>query len=98
MALELITAQSNKPLQMSIKLGFLFSFLAFIYLLFLVVQFFLRGNLVPGWTSIVASIYFVGGLLLVTIGIVGIYVGNIFNETKHRPLYMVRTVKNKERV
>ena len=92
-AFELITSQSNKPLVFAVKIGFIVSFLAFIYIIGLVVKY-LMGGVVVGWTTIVASIYLMGGLLLCTVGIVGIYVGNVFDETKKRPIYVTSICKN----
>lgn len=89
-ALELITAQSNKPLLLSVKVGFAIALASFLYMIFLVAQFLFGASILPGWTSMIASVYFVGGLLMIMLGIVGIYIGNIFVETKHRPLYVVR--------
>ncbi|MCR5215988.1 MAG: glycosyltransferase family 2 protein [Lachnospiraceae bacterium] len=88
LAFEVITAQSNKPLKLAVSAGFTISFLAFLYIIYLVIRYFI-GGIDPGYTSIVASIYLMGGILLGAVGIVGIYVGNIFNETKSRPLYVV---------
>ena len=55
----------------------------------------LKDTLV-GWTTIVASIYLMGGILLCAIGVVGIYVGNIFNEVKSRPIYVISKTINKD--
>lgn len=96
MALELITAQSNKPLLLSVKMGFLIALTSFLYMLFLVLQVFFGAGILPGWTSMVASIYLMGGLLLMALGVLGIYMGNIFTETKHRPLYVIKTKLNME--
>lgn len=94
MATEFIIAQSNKPLRMSIGIGFVMSLISFIYIIYLIISYFIVGKIV-GWTSTVVSIYFIGGLLLMNIGIVGIYIGNIFDETKNRPIYVVRDILNK---
>lgn len=93
-ALDLITAYSNKPLRLSVNLGFLFSVLSFLYLIFLVVQYAVGSDIVPGWTSIIASTFLMGGLLMIMLGIVGIYVGNIFMEEKKRPLYVIQEQMN----
>ena len=92
-AFELITAQSNKPLFFAMKFGFVLSLIAFAYIIYLIIRFF-NGGIAVGWTSVVASIYLVGGLLMITIGVVGIYVGNIFNETKNRPIYVISECLN----
>ncbi|CDB89131.1 glycosyltransferase [Clostridium sp. CAG:253] len=89
MAFEIITSQSNKPLLFSIKAGFIIAAFALIYIIYLIARYILVGDIVVGWTTIVASIYLMGGILLSAIGIVGIYVGNIFNEAKNRPLYVI---------
>ena len=89
MAFEIITSQSNKPLLFSVKLGFVSAFLALIYIIYLVFREIILGDVLVGWTSIVASIYLMGGIILCAIGVVGIYVGNIFNEARNRPLYVI---------
>ena len=89
MAFEIITSQSNKPLLFSVKLGFVSAFLDLIYIIYLVFREIILGDVLVGWTSIVASIYLMGGIILCAIGVVGIYVGNIFNEAKNRPLYVI---------
>ena len=88
MAGSLITAQSNKPLRFAINLGFAIAGLAFVYLLVLVVNYLLRPDIQPGWTSVIGAIFLMGGLVLAAIGVVGIYIGNIFTEVKGRPLYV----------
>lgn len=89
MAFEFITSQSNKPLLFSVKAGFVIAMISFIYIFSLVIRKLTIGNVDIGWTSVIASIYLIGGILLCAIGVVGIYVGNIFNEAKKRPLYVV---------
>lgn len=89
MAFEFITSQSNKPLLFSVKAGFVIAMISFIYIFSLVIRKLAFGNVDIGWTSVIASIYLIGGILLCAIGVVGIYVGNIFNEAKKRPLYVV---------
>lgn len=94
MAFELITAQSNKPLRFAINIGFIIALFAFIYLIYLVISHLIGGNTLAGWTSTIASIYLIGGLILAAIGVVGIYIGNIFTEVKDRPLFVVAEVLN----
>ena len=98
MAFELITAQSNKPLRFAVNVGFAIALLSFAYLLYNVIRYFIDGSAPVGWTSTIASIYLMGGLTLSAIGVVGIYIGNIFTEVKNRPLYVVAEILNgKER-
>lgn len=94
MASQFITTQSNKPLKFSIWFGMLCAMFAFIMLIVQMVKFFVFGNVPTGWTSLIVSIYFLGGVILIALGVLGIYIGNIFNESKKRPLYVVRTILN----
>lgn len=97
MAFEVITSQSNKPLKLSVKIGTFVSLCSFIYIIYLVIHKLTSGVSILGWTSLIASIYLVGGILLAAIGTVGLYVGNIFDEVKHRPLYVVKELVNDHR-
>lgn len=96
MATEFITAQSNKPLLFSVRLGFIFAIGSFIFILWQVIKFFTNGDVPSGWTSTIVSLYLIGGLILIFMGVLGIYIGYIFNEVKNRPLYVVRTILNKK--
>ncbi|WP_240376783.1 glycosyltransferase family 2 protein [Bacillus piscicola] len=89
LAIDGIVSQSNKPLRLSIKFGFLLAFGAVLYGLYLMYQYFFMFEPVPGWTSIMVSIYFVGGLLFANLGILGLYMGKVFDEVKNRPLYII---------
>ena len=89
MAFELITAQSNKPLKFAVNVGFAMSFVALLVLIAAIVQKICVPGIQVGWTSLLCSIFFMGGLILSAIGIVGLYVGNIFTEVKNRPLYVI---------
>ena len=90
MALRNIIAQSNKPLKVSIKFGFTMALLSLLYACYRVIQYLIFGVQVEGWTSVIVSIYFIGGLLFANLGILGLYIGKIFDETKSRPLFVVR--------
>jgi polyisoprenyl-phosphate glycosyltransferase len=97
MAFELITAQSTKPLKFAVHAGFFFATLAILAIVVLIVRYLLDpSHALVGWTSTIAAICFMGGLNLAAIGVVGLYVGNIFNEAKQRPLYVVAEVLNGE--
>lgn len=89
MAFEIITSQSNKPLFFSIKVGFAIATIALLYIIYLILRYLIVGDVLLGWTSTIASVYLMGGIILAAVGVVGIYVGNIFNETKNRPLYVI---------
>ncbi|MDH6107368.1 glycosyltransferase family 2 protein [Anabaenopsis tanganyikae CS-531] len=90
LASETIIAYSDKPLRLSIKLGFLISTLSFIYGIYIAVRFVFYGSPVTGWSSLIVSLYFLGGIIISILGILGIYLGKTFDQTKRRPLYLVR--------
>jgi len=87
-ALDGITSFSFLPLRLSTWTGFVVSVLAFLYIAVVVVLKFLGINW-PGYTSLMASILFIGGVQLIMIGILGEYLARIFDEVKRRPLYLV---------
>lgn len=60
------------------------------YAVYLAIRHLLWDVPVPGWTSVMVSIYFIGGLLFANLGILGLYLGKVFDETKGRPLYVIR--------
>ncbi|KXV39892.1 glycosyl transferase family 2 [Gluconobacter japonicus] len=88
-ALEGITSFSVLPLQIGTYMGLIISILSVLYGFWIVARTLLFGNPVAGYPSLMAVILFMGGVQLMTIGIIGEYVGRIFNETKNRPLYLV---------
>lgn len=96
MAFEIITSQSNKPLMISVKAGFAIAVIALIYIIYVIVRALVVGDTLAGWPSLIGSIYLMGGILLCALGVVGIYVGNIFNEAKNRPIYVISECINGE--
>jgi len=94
LAFDAITSFSTKPLRLGIYLGFISSFLSFLVGLFHILNYFIVGVPVAGFTSIIVSLFLIGGLILFVIGIIGEYIGNIFIETKARPLYVVNKSLN----
>ena len=97
MALDLLTSQSDKILKLFVGFGFLMTVVSLVVILYLVIRYFIdSSNLLSGWTSLLASNFLIGGIVIMTVGIVGIYVGNIFMQTKGRPLYIVRQILNDE--
>jgi len=96
LALDSITAQSNKPLKLSIKFGFILSSLSLIYGLVLLYKKLFIGIPVEGWTTTTVAIFFMGGLLFANLGILGLYIGKVFDETKQRPLFIIKEIINKD--
>lgn len=83
-----ISSFSVKPLRFITGLGFLLTLFSILVLIYsLIVK--IIGNAVSGWTFIVCSIWFVGGLQMLSLGIIGEYIGKIYNETKQRPRYII---------
>ena len=90
-ALDGITSFSNMPLKLASWLGYIASFLAFLYLVSVFVQK-MMGYTIEGWATIMVALLFLGGVQLICIGIIGEYIGRIFNETKSRPMYIIDTI------
>ena len=91
LALDGITSFSVKPLYSIIYLGIVFLIISFgigIYVLHALIT----GTAVPGWSSLILSIWLVGGFVLICVGITGVYIGKIYNEVKHRPLYNIQDI------
>jgi glycosyltransferase involved in cell wall biosynthesis len=88
-ALEGITGFSMVPLRLASLTGFIISIFAFMFGTYIILTTLIHGRELPGYASIMAMITFLSGIQLLTIGILGEYIGRIFNETKQRPLYLV---------
>lgn len=95
MALELLTSQSDKILRITVGTGFGITFFSFLSILVNIYNYF-TSNITVGWTSIISTICLFGGIIITLIGIVGIYVGNIFIQVKNRPLYVIRNFLNED--
>jgi len=89
LAVDTIIAYSDKPLRLSIRFGFLMSLCAFAGGIYILVQALLHGSPVVGWPSLFVSLYFLGGIIISILGVIGVYLGKTFAETKKRPLYIV---------
>jgi glycosyltransferase involved in cell wall biosynthesis len=91
LALDIILAYSDKPIRLMIKLGALVSLLSFLMGSYFIIEYF-RGNVtVQGYTSLILSIWFFSGLLLILLGVVGLYVGKTFEGVKKRPIYLIQS-------
>lgn len=84
-----ITSFSTAPLRVSSLLGVIISLGSFIYILFVICKTILFGEIVQGFPTLLITLLLLGGIQLITIGIIGEYVGRIFNETKNRPAYFI---------
>lgn len=89
LAFGAIISNTNKPLRMMVGLGFILSFVSLMMAMYNIMAYFFGLTKVAGFTSIIFSIWFVGGMLMMQLGIVGIYIGKVFDQVKGRPLYLV---------
>jgi dolichol-phosphate mannosyltransferase len=94
-ALQGVTSFSIKPLYAATYIGFALSFLSILYIPYVLYAFF-TGEEVSGWASIIITIVFFGGLQLIILGIIGIYIGKMFMQVKNRPNYIIRSTNIKE--
>ena len=88
-ALTGITSSSAKPLYFSIYLGSFLALCSFLYGIYAIYVSLFTSEAIAGWTSTIASILFIGGIQLIMLGIVGIYLGKLFSESKNRPHYII---------
>lgn len=93
LAIEGVTSFSVTPLRISSILGFIISIVAFIYMIVIIAKTLIWGDPVAGYPSLMCIILFLGGIQLLSLGIIGEYLGRIFNETKNRPTYIAREYK-----
>ncbi len=92
-----ILAFSDKPLRLTVKFGFTLSFCSLCAGIFIIIRNVLNPSLQLGWPSLIVSIFFMGGITVAVIGICGLYIGRIFEEVKHRPLYIIDEKVNYDR-
>ena len=89
-AMKGITSFSIRPLYLSIFVGVASTFLAFLLYVFYVLYSIYFGHVISGWASVIFTIVFFGGLNLIVLGIIGVYVGKLFMQSKNRPNYIIR--------
>ena len=90
LSIDGIVSFSNRPLYISIGIGMMFSLLSGSYAIYQICRYFIVGKYdVPGWLSIITATTFIGGLILFNQGILGLYLGRVYNECKDRPIYVV---------
>ncbi|TAE74857.1 MAG: glycosyltransferase [Bacteroidetes bacterium] len=95
LALDIILAYSDKPIRLTIKVGFFISILSFIFAFIFLIQYFLGIIKVSGYASLIISIWFFSGLIIMTLGVVGLYIGKTFEGVKNRPIYLIDKHLNK---
>ena len=90
LALNTIIAFSDKPLRLTAKLGFIIAYISLIASLIYFLLYFTGKIQVMGFTTLILSIWLLGGIIIMILGIVGLYVGNVFEKVKQRPTYIIR--------
>ncbi|MBO5579457.1 MAG: glycosyltransferase family 2 protein [Prevotella sp.] len=93
LAIEGITSYTTAPLRISTIAGFVVSLTAFIYMCYVLLKTILYGDPVQGYPTLIIVILFLGGIQLLSLGIIGEYLGRIFHETKNRPVYIIEEKK-----
>lgn len=91
-AIEGITDFSNAPLRFATYTGIVIAVISFLYLIYILIETMINGSTTAGWPSLVCIILFLGGIQLIFLGVIGEYIGRIYNEVKERPIYIVKEV------
>lgn len=90
LSLDIVLSYSDKPLRLAIKLGLLITFLSLIFSLIVIYKWFTGGIEVMGYTSLILSIWMLSGIIIFILGVVGLYIGKIFENVKDRPTYIIK--------
>lgn len=98
LAFEIIIAYSDKPLRLAVQFGFFISSLSFLYGLYIVYRGLTSDIAILGWSSLIVSIYFLGGIIISLLGVLGVYLGKTFDEAKKRPIYIVSQTTDKNHI
>lgn len=89
LALSTVLAYSDRPLKLTIMFGLTISLISFFLTIYTLIKWYLGGIIVIGYASIITSIWFLSGAILIALGITGLYIGKIFEEVKERPIYVI---------
>jgi dolichol-phosphate mannosyltransferase len=89
LGLDIILANSDKPIKLTIKLGFVVAVFSFMFGLVTLIRYYIGAITVLGYTSLLISIWFLSGLILIVLGVVGLYIGKTFEGVKNRPIYIL---------
>jgi dolichol-phosphate mannosyltransferase len=98
LALDIMLAYSDKPIRLTVKLGLIVAMTGFLFAIFTFVRYLQGEIIVAGYASLIISLWMLTGFILVTLGMVGLYVGKTFEGVKKRPIYIVeKKIGSKER-
>ncbi len=92
LSMNTIISFSDKPLRLTVKIGFAISLLAFLYAAYIVVRALIGDTSIQGWSSLIASVWLIGGIIISILGMLGMYISRIFDETKKRPIYIIKEI------
>lgn len=95
LAVDIILSFSDKPLRLTVKLGLLISFTSICFAIYNLYRFLEGQIIVSGWTSLIVSIWFLAGIIIIILGTIGLYVGKTFENVKQRPIYIITEKTNK---
>jgi len=96
LALDIMIAMSNKPLKLTIAFGFIIALLSFCSLSYLVFLYLFTSIHIIGWTSLIVVQFLILGILMLTLGIHGLFLDKVYLEVKNRPLYVIKEITNRE--
>ena len=96
LAFDSILYSSTKPLLLSIKIGLFISIISFSFSIYIIIKKLVYGIPVSGWASLISSIWLLSGLIICSIGLLGAYLGKVFNESKKRPTYIIEEIFKKD--
>lgn len=96
LGLEGLTSHTTMPLRIATVLGTVVSLLAVAYALYIFIKTIVVGEPVAGFPTLMITLLFLGGIVLITLGIIGEYLGRVFDEVKHRPVYFIREIDGKK--
>lgn len=94
LASDSILSYSTKPLRLFITLGFSISLMAFLFGFYTIIKYFVYDTIIEGWTSIMVALFFLSGLIISCLGVVGLYIGKIYEQVKDRPLFVIQKSVN----
>lgn len=98
LAVEGITSYTTSPLKIATVMGLIVSLCAFCYMIYIIIKALFIGDPVAGYPTIMVVMLFLGGVQLLSLGIIGEYIGRIFNETKQRPVYFIREIDGQKNI
>ena len=94
LAFDILLSNSEKPIRLIVKTGFFISTASFLFGLIVLVKYFVGSIEVMGYTSLILSLWFLGGMIMMMLGIIGLYIGKTFQGVKNRPIYIVAEKEN----